>query len=174
MLAKSIASENAAEQYTITSNALGISFCLGLLISFIILGFGQNLLLWFISGGKYLLPSSAQISKDTWYVINQATSYCKIRALTAPLSVMGSIAQCVSLVYFDIKTAIVAVIVTTSINIIGDQRGVWNEYFKKEGIDHLFFSSFNEQAVPQLDLEFLVLVSILIKICITLVSNQLS
>lgn len=95
----------------------------------------------------YYLPSSAQISKDTWYVINQATSYCKIRALTAPLSVMGSIAQCVSLVYFDIKTAILAVIVTTSINIIGDQRGVWNEYFKKEGINHLFFSSFNEQAV---------------------------
>jgi len=115
-LAKAIAEKDVRAQHKTTSHALGVAVSMGLLITAVVLSFGVTILKWIIGDGG----GSATAARDSALMLHEAVQYSRIRCITAPLSVMGLIAQSAALASLDTWTPLLAVIVASFTNIIGD------------------------------------------------------
>lgn len=115
-LAKAIAEKDKRAQQRTTSHALGVAAFLGISITTVVLSFGIPILKWIIGDGG----GSASAAKDSAIMLNEALQYARIRCLVAPLSVMGIIAQSAALASLDTWTPLLAVMIASFTNIVGD------------------------------------------------------
>jgi Na+-driven multidrug efflux pump len=115
-LAKASAQSDHSLQVKTTSHALGVGAVIGLFITIAIFAFGDSLLHKIIGTGGAMV-NGVDLTKP---IISYSWDYCKIRAIVAPLSIMGMIAQSVSLATLDTRTPAIAVLVAMIINVFGD------------------------------------------------------
>lgn len=104
----SSSSQGLYEQRKTVSHALGLAATIGLFIMLLVGGpFGLPLLQWVAGSGNQM-------------VVPAALSYNRIRSISAPASILGMVAQAAALASLDTKTPAVAVIVASTLNIVGD------------------------------------------------------
>ncbi|GFH54490.1 hypothetical protein CTEN210_10966 [Chaetoceros tenuissimus] len=115
-LATASAKNDEKLQVKTTSHALGVASILGLIISAVIFTSGGTLL-QYILGSEGAMVNGLDLTKP---VINFSWDYTKIRGILAPLTIMGMIAQSVSLATLDTRTPALAVLVASIVNVVGD------------------------------------------------------
>lgn len=115
-LATASAKNDEKLQVKTTSHALGVASILGLIISAVIFTSGGTLL-QYILGSEGAMVNGLDLTKP---VIDFAWDYTKIRGILAPLTIMGMIAQSVSLATLDTRTPALAVLVASIVNVVGD------------------------------------------------------
>jgi Na+-driven multidrug efflux pump len=93
-----------------TSQVLGFATLLGAIITMSMFFAGIPLLKWAAGGAATASPE----------LIHSALTYCRIRSLVAPLTILGMVAQSVCLACLDTRTPAVAVLIASIINVIGD------------------------------------------------------
>jgi len=124
-LATSFAKKDVEEQVTTVSHVMAISLAVGALLCLIINFFGERLL------SSILGPTGATITIQTarggekvvdltGQVMHAALAYARIRSAVYPLAVMGLTSQAALLCAGDTKTPVLAVLVASVTNIIGD------------------------------------------------------
>jgi len=115
-LATASAKSDNSLQIKTTSHALGVASILGLLISVVIFASGGSLLKFIIGSGGAMVDGK-DLAKP---IISLSWDYAKIRGVIAPLTIMGMIAQAVSLATMDTRTPALAVLAASIINVFGD------------------------------------------------------
>lgn len=115
-LATASAKSDDSLQIKTTSHALGVASIMGLAISIIIFAYGDSLLKLIIGSGGAMVDGM-DLAKP---IIALSWDYSKIRGVIAPLTIMGMIAQSVSLATLDMRTPALAVLAASIINVFGD------------------------------------------------------
>lgn len=115
-LATASAKSDDSLQIKTTSHALGVAAILGLIISIVIFASGDSLLKFIIGSGGAMVDGM-DLAKP---IISLSWDYAKIRGVIAPLTIMGMIAQAVSLATLDMRTPALAVLAASIINVFGD------------------------------------------------------
>ena len=115
-LALASAKDDKKLQVKTTSNALGVASILGLIITLVIFARGDAMLQNIIGSGGAMV-NGVDLTEQ---VISSSWDYAKIRGIVAPLTIMGMIAQAVSLATLDTRTPAVAVVVASVVNVLGD------------------------------------------------------
>lgn len=106
-LAPSLANNDYHQLRLDASQLLGLSLLFGLLVT----------LISFVFGGRLVGRMAGSLAKET---IPLAADYVRIRAVVAPMCVVGFVAQSICLVTLDTRTPALAVIVASAANIAGD------------------------------------------------------
>ena len=115
-LATASAKSDDSLQIKTTSHALGVASIMGLVISIVIFAYGDSLLKLIIGSGGAMVDGM-DLAKP---IIALSWDYSKIRGVIAPLTIMGMIAQSVSLATLDMRTPALAVLAASIINVFGD------------------------------------------------------
>jgi len=115
-LAMASAKSDDALQVKTTSHALGVASIMGLVIAVVCFAFGDSILQFIIGSGGAMV-NGIDLTKP---IISSSWDYTKIRGIVAPITVMGMIAQSVSLATLDTRTPALAVVAATVINVVGD------------------------------------------------------
>jgi len=97
-----------------TSHLLGLSLVFGCIVSAITFAVGKPVISQMVGGATNLGAAEANA------IVPLATNYAKIRAVVAPFSVVGFVAETFCLTTLDIKTPVIAVATASIVNIIGD------------------------------------------------------
>ena len=124
-LATSFAKKDVEEQITTISHVMAISLAVGAILCLIINIFGKGLL------SSILGPAGATVAVQTTrggekivdltsQVLHAALGYARIRCAVYPLAVMGLTSQAALLCAGDTKTPVLAVLIASVTNIIGD------------------------------------------------------
>ena len=124
-LATSFAKKDVEEQITTVSHVMAISLAVGALLCLIINLFGERLLSSILGPtGAIITIQSARGGEKvvdlTGQVLHAALAYARIRSAAYPLAVMGLTSQAALLCAGDTKTPVLAVLVASVTNIIGD------------------------------------------------------
>lgn len=124
-LATSFAKKDVEEQVTTVSHVMAISLVVGAFLSLIINFCGEGLLSSILgpAGATVTLPTARggeKIVDLTSQVLHAALGYARIRCAVYPLAVMGITSQAALLCAGDTKTPVLAVLVASLTNIIGD------------------------------------------------------
>ena len=115
-LATASAKSDDALQMKTTSHALGVASIMGLIITILIFAYGDTLL-HYIIGSRGAMVNGMDLTKP---IVALSWDYAKIRGVIAPITIMGMIAQAVSLATLDTRTPALAVLVACIINVFGD------------------------------------------------------
>jgi len=124
-LARAFAKEDPKEQLQTLSHAMGISIVVGTLLFLLINFQGESML------AAILGPAGATISVEgargvmesinlTPEVLRASLGYSRIRSAVSPLAVMGLTSQAALLCAQDTKTPVIAVLIASVVNIVGD------------------------------------------------------
>lgn len=119
-IAKEYAENDHKAQMTTISNVLGLSLAMGLIITFLVFVFGEQMITKMVLDEKTILSMDKQTMVRNLSLISSAFEYAKIRSVVAPLAIMGIMAQSAALASLDTFTPFLAVIVASITNIIGD------------------------------------------------------
>ena len=119
MIANALAQNDNETLLKSSSEVLGLSLCIGVIIAVAIFAFGRPLL---------SLAAGASASPE---LIRHALDYCRIRIAVAPFAIMGIVSQSICLACLDTRTPAVAVAAATFVNIVGD---IFLVKYKKMGI----------------------------------------
>ena len=115
-LATASAKSDDSLQIKTSSHALGVAFIMGIIITILISVSGDKMLHYIIGSGGAMV-NGMDLTKP---IVSLSWDYAKIRGVIAPLTIMGMIAQAVSLATLDTRTPALAVLVATLINVFGD------------------------------------------------------
>ena len=124
-LATSFAKKDVEEQIATVSHVMAISLVVGACLCLIINLFGERLLSSILGPtGAVITIQSARGGEKvvdlTGQVLHAALAYARIRSAAYPLAVMGLTSQAALLCAGDTKTPVLAVLVASVTNIIGD------------------------------------------------------
>eukprot|EP00537_Pseudo-nitzschia_pungens_P002015 CAMPEP_0172357142 /NCGR_PEP_ID=MMETSP1060-20121228/1525_1 /TAXON_ID=37318 /ORGANISM="Pseudo-nitzschia pungens, Strain cf. cingulata" /LENGTH=688 /DNA_ID=CAMNT_0013077659 /DNA_START=308 /DNA_END=2374 /DNA_ORIENTATION=+ len=99
---------------TSTSHLLGLAIFFGSVVSFITFIFGKAIIGQMIGGSSNIDAAEASA------IVPLATNYARIRAIVAPFSIVGFVAQSFCLANLDIATPAIAVAAASFVNLVGD------------------------------------------------------
>jgi Na+-driven multidrug efflux pump len=123
-LATSFAKKDVEEQITTISHVMAISLAVGSFLCLIINVFGEGLLSSILgpAGSTVAISSRGgeKVIDLTNQVLHAALGYARIRCAVYPLAVMGLTSQAALLCSGDTKTPVLAVLVASLTNIVGD------------------------------------------------------
>ncbi|KAL7508889.1 hypothetical protein ACHAXN_005970 [Cyclotella atomus] len=124
-LATSFAKNDVEEQISTVSHVMAISLAIGTFLCLIINLFGEVLLSSILgpAGATVSIPMTRggeKIVDLTSQVLHAALGYARIRCVVYPLAVMGLTSQAALLCTGNTKTPVLAVLVASLTNIIGD------------------------------------------------------
>ena len=123
-LAKNLAQKDTEGMVRTTSHVLGVAVVMGLLMTGFVWGFGESVLSGIVGesatagvGTAATVSGSAAVKTS---VVNAALDYARIRSSIGILAVLDIVSQSVLLATLDLKTPVLAVIITSLTNIFGD------------------------------------------------------
>jgi Na+-driven multidrug efflux pump len=104
-----------------TSHVLGVGLVLGLSVMLLLYSVGPRLIHRMVHGAAGLAGTSAAATATNNLVLERsAQSYLWIRALAAPMSVMGFVSQSICFTCLDTFTPALAVLAASLVNLVGD------------------------------------------------------
>jgi Na+-driven multidrug efflux pump len=104
-----------------TSHVLGVGLVLGLSVMLLLYSVGPRLIHRMVHGAAGLAGTSAAATATNNLVLERsAQSYLWIRALAAPMSVMGFVSQSICFTCLDTFTPAMAVLAASLVNLVGD------------------------------------------------------
>ena len=119
-LAKHLAQDDTEGLVLTTSHVLGVAVVMGALMTALVWGPPGRAILSTIVGDSAVAAGAASAAAVKSSVVGAALEYARIRSSIGILAVVDIVAQSILLATLDLRTPVLAVIVTSLTNIVGD------------------------------------------------------